>query len=177
MDSASIEVNRRYRRAKTDRLDVHTLLTRLRRYAAGERKVWRLGRVPSVADEDRRQRHRELRTAKRDRPRVSNRMKGLLAGYGVRLALPGDGEAQLEPVPQEDGSRLPPALRARLTRAWQPMCVLTAQSTALEGERRAAWRTRQEPVMEKVRQGSTVRGIGAHSAWLFVMECFAWRAL
>lgn len=40
VDSASIEVHRRYRRAKTDRLDVHKLLTMLLRYAAGERKVW-----------------------------------------------------------------------------------------------------------------------------------------
>jgi transposase len=104
VDSASIEVNRRYRRAKTDRLDVHKLLTMLLRYAAGERKVWSVVRVPSVDDEDRRHLHRALLTAQRDRTRVSNRMKGLLAGYGVRMALPGDVEAQLEQVPQEDGS-------------------------------------------------------------------------
>jgi transposase len=80
-------------------------------------------------------------------------------------------------VHQEDGSLLPPALRARLQRAWQQVCFLTAQITELEGERRAALRTRQEPVMEKVRQLSTLRGIGVNSAWLFVMEFFAWRDL
>jgi transposase len=104
-------------------------------------------------------------------------MKGLLAGYGVRMALHGDVEAQLEQVHQEDGSLLPPAWRARLKRAWQQVCFLTAQITELEGERRAALRTRQEPVMEKVRQWSTLRGIGVNSAWLFVMEFFAWRDL
>src|SRR5713101_3293057 len=72
VDSASIAVNRRHRRAKTDRLDGHTLLSMLRRHLAGERKVWSVVRVPSVADDDRRQRHRELLTAKRDRTRVSN---------------------------------------------------------------------------------------------------------
>jgi hypothetical protein len=54
VDSASLEVNRRYRRAKTDRLDVHKLLTMLLRHAAGEKKVWSVVRVPSVVDEDRR---------------------------------------------------------------------------------------------------------------------------
>src|SRR5499427_2899246 len=36
IDSASIEVNRRQRRAKTDRLDVRKLLTMLLRHSAGE---------------------------------------------------------------------------------------------------------------------------------------------
>ena len=100
VDSASLEVNRRYRRAKTDRLDVHKLLTMLLRHAAGEKKVWSVVRVPSVVDEDRRQLHRELLTTKRDRTRVINRIKGLLAGYGIRMALQGDVETQIEEVRQ-----------------------------------------------------------------------------
>jgi transposase len=172
-----MEVHRRYRRAKTDRLDGHKLLTMLLRYAAGERQVWSEVGVPSVEDDDRRHLHRALLTAKRARTRVSKRMKGLLAGYGVRMALHGDVEAQLEQVHQEDGSLVPPALLARLKRAWQQGCFLTAQSTGLEGERRAARRTRQEPVMEKGRHLSTLRGIGGHSAWLCVLECCAWRDL
>lgn len=175
VDSARIAVHRRSRRAKTDRLDGHTLLTMLLRDAAGERQVWRVVRVPSGEEEDRRQRHRERLTAQRDRTRVSHRMQGWLAGSGVRMALHGDVEAQREPVHQEDGSLLPPALRARLKRAWQQGCFLTAQITALEGARRAARHTRQEPGMEQVRPWSTWRGIGVQSAWLFVMACFAWR--
>jgi transposase len=92
VDSASIEVNRRYRRAKTERLDVHKLLTMLLRHVAGEPKVWSVVRVPSEVDEDRRQLHRELLTAKRDRTRVINRMQGLLAGVGRRMALAGEVE-------------------------------------------------------------------------------------
>jgi len=79
IDSVSIEVNRRQRRAKTDRLDVRKLLTMLLRHMAGERKVWSVVRVPSVEEEDRRQLHRELTTATQDRTRVINRIKGLLA--------------------------------------------------------------------------------------------------
>ena len=51
IDSASIEVNRRQRRAKTDRLDVRKLLTMLLRHSAGEKKVWSVVRVPSVEEE------------------------------------------------------------------------------------------------------------------------------
>jgi transposase len=77
IDSASIEVNRRQRRAKTDRLDVRKLLTMLLRHMAGERKVWSVVRVPSIEEEDRRQLHREMTTAKQDRTRVINRIQGL----------------------------------------------------------------------------------------------------
>src|SRR5215470_16291968 len=60
VDSASIEVNRRQRRAKSDALDATKLVEMLIRFHNGETKVWRVVRVPTVADEDRRQRNREL---------------------------------------------------------------------------------------------------------------------
>jgi transposase len=175
IDSASIEVNRRQRRAKTDRLDVHKLLTMLLRHMAGERKVWSVVRVPSVEEEDRRQLHRELTTAKCDRTRLSNRIKGLLAGHGVQLVLQGDGDAQLDQLHQWDGSPLPPALLSRLKRAWQQVCFLTAHIQTLEAQRRAVLRRREDAVVDQVRQLFTLRGIGVNSAWLYVMEFFAWR--
>jgi len=46
VDAASIEVSRRARRAKTDRLDAQMLLEKLIRYEGGERKVWSVVRVP-----------------------------------------------------------------------------------------------------------------------------------
>jgi len=177
VDSASSAVNRRHRRAKTARLDGHKLLTRLRRHGAGERKVWSVGRVPSIADEDRRQRHQERLTTKRDRTRVSNRMKGLLAGCGVRLVLQGDVGAQLDQARQWAGSPLSAALRARLQRAWPQVQWLTAQIVSLEVERRAVLRASEESVVEQVRQLATLRGLGVNRAWLLVMEGFAWRDL
>ena len=71
VDSACIEVNRRARRAKSDRLDVRKLLTMLMRYDSGERRVWSVLHVPAVEEEDRRQLHRGLITARRDRARVT----------------------------------------------------------------------------------------------------------
>lgn len=175
VDSASIEVNRRQRRAKTDRLDVHKLLTMLLRHWAGEPKVWSVVRVPSVLEEDRRQLHRELTAAKRDRTRVLNRMQGLLASQGSRLEVRGDFETRLDQVHQWDGAGLPPGLRARLRRAWHQVRFFTEQIQALEAERRAVVRDSEEPVIKQVRQLCSLRGIGMHSAWLFVMEFFAWR--
>src|ERR671932_1702565 len=175
IDSARIEGNRRQRRAKTDRLDVHKLLTMLLRYMSGEQKVWSVVRVPSVEEEDRRQLPREMRTAKQDRTRVINRIKGLLAGHGVQLALQDDVDTQLEQARQWDGSPLPSALRTRLKRAWQQVGFLTAHIQTLEAERRALLRRREDPVITHVRQLFTLRGIGVNSAWLYVMEFFAWR--
>jgi len=128
-----------------------------------------------MEEEDRRQLHRELQTAKRDRMRVTNRMQGLLSNVGVRLTLQGDVSAHLEQLRQWDGTPLPPALRARLERDWQQVCFLTEQIKTLEAHRRELLRTSEDPVMEQVRQLVSLRGIGITSAWLFVMEFFAWR--
>src|SRR5574341_1031144 len=84
VDSASIEVNRRRRRAKSDRLDVGKLLLQLVRHRAGERKALRVVHVPTVAEEDQRQLHRELLTAKRDRARESAKV-ALLMGQIQQL--------------------------------------------------------------------------------------------
>jgi Tn3 transposase DDE domain/HTH-like domain len=59
LDLASILVDRRARRAKTDRLDAAALLRTLMALERGERQVCRVVHVPTVADEDRRRLSRE----------------------------------------------------------------------------------------------------------------------
>jgi transposase len=83
VDSASIEVDRRQRRAKTDRLDAEKLLSMLIRFENGEKRVWRTVRVPSEADEARRHLHRELEDWLGQRTEHNNRIKGLLATIDV----------------------------------------------------------------------------------------------
>ena len=78
VDSSSIKVNRRAKRAKTDRIDVEKLLNMLIRYYNGEQKVWSVVHVPSVEAEDKRHLHRQLSTHKVDRTRHIGRIKGLL---------------------------------------------------------------------------------------------------
>lgn len=175
VDSASIEVNRRRRRAKSDRLDVGKLLLQLVRYRAGERKVWSVVHAPTAVEEDRRQAHRELLTLKRDRARVTNRIKGLLAAQGVVVEVTGDFLQLLDAIRLWDGSQLPAGLRARLVRDGAKVELLTAQIEAVEAERREALRTSEDPVVEQVRQLLRLRGIGRNSAWLYVLEFFGWR--
>ena len=176
VDSSSIEVNRRKRRAKTDRLDVRALLDLLLRHMAGShKKVWSVVHVPTVEQEDRRHLHRELQSAKRDRTRVTNRMKGLLANHGLRLDLKGDVPRQLGRLRQWDGSALPAGLHARLNREWERVQFYTDLIGRLEKDRRELARHSEDPAVEKVRQLNQLKGIGVNSAWLYVMELFGWR--
>ena len=175
VDSSSIEVNRRARRAKTDRMDVEKLLAMLLRYAGGEQTVWRIVRVPSEADEQRRQLHRELFTLKQDRTRVTNRIAGLLATVGVRLNVDARFGARLDRLTQWNGQPVAEALRVRLAREWQKVELMTTQIHDLEGARRAMIRQSRDEAVALVRQLLQLRGIGDNAAWLYVMEFFAWR--
>lgn len=176
IDSSSLEVNRRRRRAKTDRLDLEGLLDLLVRHCAGSRKkVFSVVRVPTVQEEDRRHLHRELLSAKRDRTRVTNRMKGLLANQGLTLDLKKDVPAQLAALRQWDGTALPAGLQARLAREWERVSFFNELIVRLEAERREQLRTSSDPVVQQVLQMNALRGIGINSAWLYGMEFFGWR--
>ena len=175
VDSSSIEVNRRQRRAKTDRMDVEKLLSQLIRYRSGDRKVWSVVHVPSVEDEDRRHLNRELSAAKKDRTRHSNRIKGLLVGQGIRLAIKDDFLDRLDAVRTWDGSPLPPGLQMRIRREYERMKLAGRQIKEIEMERIEAIRHSEEPSVDMVRQLLQLKGIGLNSAWLYTMEFFSWR--
>jgi transposase len=175
VDSASIEVNRRAKRAKTDHLDVTKLLTMLIRYDYGEKKVWSVVHVPSPEAEDKRHLHRQLTTRKVDRTRHINRIQGLLVGQGVRMPVGADFLERLDKVCLWDGSALPKGLRPRLEREYACLQFVNQQIKDLETERTEAIRTSDDPSVVKVRQLMRLRGIGDNSAWLFVMEFFGWR--
>jgi len=175
VDSSSIEVNRRQRRAKSDGLDVRKLLGMLVRYHAGESKVWSVVRVPTADEEDRRQLHRELRTLKKDRTRVTNRIQGLLANQGIRLPKSRDLGVLIEGMRVWDGSPLPAGLRARLEREWEHAQFLHGKIAELERERRRAITHDRGQAIEKVRQLLRLRAIGPNGAWVYVNEFFGWR--
>jgi transposase len=175
VDSASIEVSRRFRRVKTDRMDVGKLLGMVMRYDLGERKVWSVVRVPSVEAEDERQIHRELMRLKKERTRHINRMKGLLASQGVAMEIGSEFMEAIKDVRLWDGSGLPGRLRKRLEREYERMVLLKQQIGQLEKEREEVLLTSQEQAVEKVRRLLQLKGIGVNSAWLYVMEFFAWR--
>ena len=175
VDAASIEVPRRARRAKTDRMDVGKLLTMLIRYDCGEKKVWSVVNVPSLEAEDKRHLHRELTTLKTDRTRHINRIKGLLVGQGVQLPVGRNFLEGLEGSRLWDGSPLPRGLWARVEQEYASLQFVQQQIKVLEVERRQLIRTSNDPSVEKVRRLMRLKGIGENSAWLFVMEFFGWR--
>jgi len=175
VDSASIEVNRRARRAKTDRLDATALLRLLLRYTAGETPVWRVVHVPTVDEEDRRHTHRELVRLTREHTRSVNRIKGLLAGHGVRLTTLRSFPVQLPQLRQWDGTALPPGVCVRLETTWARLLLVRTQRKTLVTARRALRGSSQDPAVDMVRRLLRLRGIGEVSAWLFTMEFFAWR--
>ncbi len=175
VDSASIEVNRRFRRAKTDRLDVGKLLSMLMRYDGGEHKVWSVVHVPSLEEEDRRQLHRELLALKRDRTHHLNRIKGLLASQGITLEVKKDFLVELERVRLWDGSRVPAGLHSLLERENERLELVKRQVHELEIQRKEIIRNSSDPAIAQVRQLMRLKGIGVNTAWLDVMEFFAWR--
>jgi len=175
VDSSSVEVNRRARRAKTDRMDLGKLVSMLMRYDNGERRLWSVLRVPTVEQEDSRQLHRDLVALRGERTRHINRIKGLLASYGVRMAIRRDFLDRLERVRLWDGSPVPLGLRRRLGREYERLEMVKRQVEQVEAERGDLVRTLGTPDVEKVRQLLDLRGIGINSAWLYVMEFFGWR--
>jgi transposase len=118
IDPASLQVDRRARRAKTDRVDVERLMRSLMAYLRGEPKVWSAVRVPSVAEEDDRRLHRERGRLINERMQHVNRIKGLLAIHGIYDYEPlrRDRMQRLERLHAADGRALPPRLKAEILR-------------------------------------------------------------
>ena len=148
VDSSSIEVKRRRRQAKTDRLDATALVTLLQRWMSGDRRTWSVIHVPSPEAEAARQLTRELATIREDRTRIRNRILGLLATQGIRCALTRRFPSQLATFETGDGRPLPEAFHARLRREWTHLEGIEARRTALRAERAARIRDGADRVRE-----------------------------
>jgi len=131
--------------------------------------------VPSLEAEDQRQLHRQLLALKGERTRYVNRIKGLLVGQGIHMAVDAEFLTRLPQLRLWDGSALPKGLRTRLQREFTCWQFVHRQILELEAERRAVLRSSQEACIEQVRQLLRLKGIGENSAWLYVMEFFGWR--
>lgn len=176
VDSAAIEVSRRSRRAKTDRLDAAKLLSQLLRWLSGEKRALKIVRVPTEEEEDRRHLHRELKTVKGARTAVTNRIKGLLATVGVRVKEIAELPQVLERARLWNGEPLPKWLKARLERDWQEREQLGQRIAELEKQRKELLRKGEDSGSECARQLYQLRGMGENASWLYALEFFAWRA-
>jgi transposase len=177
VDASSIEVNRRYRRSTTDKLDGQKLLTMLVRFILGERRLWKVGRVPVAEAEALRQPHRALIARKEERTPHSNRMKGLLAGLGLEVGIDPTFPARLPTLRPWDGCPVPALLPERRLRACARWSLGQRQLQDLENAPARMVRDDQQHHVAPVRTLMSVRGMGAQSAGLLGREGVGWRAL
>ena len=161
MEPASLQVNRRARRVKTDRIDVEHLLNALIAWCRGERHVCSMVVIPSVEEEDLRRSHRERDRLVRERTAHINRIKGLLFGQGIRgiNVKARYKKLVLAELVTGDGRPLPKRLSCEITREIERLAQVQAQLVAIERERDTA-PTPCEATERKRHQLLRLKGIG-----------------
>jgi transposase len=173
VDSASIEVNRRARRAKTDRIDALKLVRMLIRACAGDRDVWREVRVPTPGDEAARYVSRERTALTKEQTRLINQMRSWLATWGARLPVRRGG-AWWTTVRDWASAPLPDAVQQRIARAEARLAVVEAQIAELDAHQAAATAAaRPESALHRLVQ---LKGVATTSASVLIDEGLIWRA-
>lgn len=175
VDSSSIEVSRRGRRAKTDRLDAEKLLDMLVRFLRGETRLWSVVNVPDVESEDARVLPREIERLKKERTGHVNRIKGKLALHGIRMKGLSKFDEKLQALRGVDGSPLPPRALGELQRQYERLQLVETHLKELERQQQELAEDRSTAAGRKVERLSSLRGIGVASACPLVLEFFAWR--
>src|SRR4051794_4467467 len=172
LEPTSILVNRRSRRAKTDRLDAEGMLRVLAAWLGGDRQVCSMVRVPTPEEEDGKRPHRERERLVQEKLRIENRIEGLLFTQGIR-ARPSlrSWERELTELRTGDGRTLPPLLRAELDRLRRRLVLILELIRELEAERAAALAAAPDEAMaQKITSLQRVRGIGANFSAVLVRE-------
>ena len=177
VDAASIEVDRRARRTKTDRTDVINLHRNLLRYHGGERRVWAVARVPTVEQEDARRPLREAERLRHEATAHGNRVQSLLVLHGLRWRKVG-GRGWAGWWAQHSG-RLLEAMRAEIEREVERLQLVRTQLKMLEDTQRQVMAVQpkagETPAHAVTRQLCRLGGIGGASAWLLDKEWLGWR--
>jgi transposase len=140
VDPASIHVDRRARRVKTDRIDAQALLRTLMAHRRGEGRVWSVVQAPTSDDEDRKRPHRERQNLLKERGRHVNRIKGLCSQQGILDYEPmrADRHERLAELKTGDGRQLQPLLLAEIRRELARLEFLLKQVAELEDARETA---------------------------------------
>ena len=175
IDPSSIEVSRRARNAKTDRIDLDKLMRTFLAYLRGEPRACSVVHVPSVDDEDRKRRNRERGRLKKERTAHTNRIKGLLHAQGIRDVKPMQRGfiASLDTLCTGDGRPLPPKLKEEIVREHERLSLVDKQLTALEAQSMAEVKAAAPGTVEaKIRQLIDLKSFGLISAQGLVNEAF-----
>jgi transposase len=174
LDPASIQVNRRARRVKTDRIDALALLRALIAVDRGERHICSVVRVPAIEEEDARRSHRERQRLVRERTGHINRIKGLLFAQGIRGIDPKLRRTRIDfrALITAEGNPLPERLSRELEREYQRLELVQKQLRAVEEERDKA--DAQDPAVERKRELlCALQGVGNAGAAILAREVFA----
>lgn len=171
VDSSSIEVPRRAKHAKTDRLDGAKLLRLLYRHWGGEHDMWHVVHVPTREVEDARHANRARSMLQVERTRYRNRIHGLLQLHGTRLRIDRHLPARLETATDWAGAPLPPGVQARVRQLWTLLFAIEAERyRARYAEDQALRRPAVPPTCAQ--QLVRLRGVGARSATVLADELF-----
>ena len=176
IDPASLQVDRRARSVKTDRIDTERLLRSLMAYLRGEPKVWSVVRAASIAEEDARRLHRERDRLISERVQHVNRIKGLCALHGIYDYQPlrPQAQARLEQLRTAQGVSLPPRLKAEIKRELQRLELVVEMIATLEAERDAIVEDEASTHInaKKIRDLHKLKAIGPEFAAVLVGEIF-----
>ncbi len=172
LEPTSILVNRRARRAKTDRLDAEGMLRVLAAWLAGDRQMCSMVRVPTPEEEDAKRPHREREHLVQERLRIENRIEALLFTQGIR-GRPSlrSWERDVAELRTGDGRALPLLLRAELDRLRRRLVLALELIREVEAERAAALAaTADDAMVQKITALQRIRGIGANFSTVLVRE-------
>ena len=172
VDPASIAVDRRKRRVKTDRIDVEKLLRTLMGWARGERRICSMVRPPHPEQEDERRLTREREILVGERTRHVNRIKGLLMTQGISYFQPlrRDRRARFEALRLWNGLTLPGRLKAELLRELDRLELVMNQIQVIEAERDRALQIKSRDTIGALLV--RLRGIGPEIASVLCGEMF-----
>lgn len=166
VDASSIEVSRRRRRAKSDRIDGDKLLELLMRYYRGESKVWAVLREPTPEQEDARRPSRELKRLCDEHTQHTNRIGSLLVLHNLRGGRVASRAWNAWWAQQRASA--PPNLQHEIDRELARLALLRQQIQAIEAQQRRD----QHPM---VAQLCSLRSIAQRGACVLVSELFGWR--
>lgn len=172
---ASVPVDRRARRAKSDAIDAELLLRTLLAWLRGEPRVCSMVPVPDEADEDARRCVRERAELVSERTGLVNRIGAVLATLGVSDYKPlrQDRHRRLEELRTAVGAPLPPYARAKITRMLLRLELVLAQLAELDQQRDAVMEdATPDRAGAMIQQLAGLRGIGVQSATVLVREAF-----
>jgi transposase len=174
VDSSSIEVNRRARRAKSDRIDAEKLLTMLIRYKNGEQKLWSVLHIPTSEQEDVRRISREIERLKKERTGHMNRIQSLLVLHGIHLGVGRYFLTNLDLVTLWNGEALPEKLKNEILREYKRYELIQEQLKEMDSEKQEILE-RRGPQAIKAIDLQNLKGLGPVSSWDIVFEFFGWR--